>query len=287
MSRHLVLSSLLFLVAGCAGVVWARHCPGCIDRARVNTQCEWSGGGSLVADAQLAEELSIRYADAAFNRQYGYDGHGGLEGSARKTCMAWLVAAIEREHGVTEADVAVARGQRNRIFDAAAALSFAPLFVLGATIAGGRLRRRFANDRGAVQSIAAALTAVAVSFLGLQVGQLWLSVWETLRVRNGHISVFRFASRTIWTHEYAWLLFGCGIAVCWLVARSPHVASVRRASRGASMAAGTLLAAAFADVFVEHLLGYVLLASALVVFLGAVSRLEPALDAAPQGMLLR
>jgi hypothetical protein len=36
-----VAPSLLLLAAVSTGVAFARHCPGCIDRGRVNRACEW------------------------------------------------------------------------------------------------------------------------------------------------------------------------------------------------------------------------------------------------------
>jgi hypothetical protein len=68
----------LRLVAMSGGVVATYvSCPGCIERDRVNANCEWKSDTSfpidpqnpahqqhLVKDAQLAEDLAIRYADA-------------------------------------------------------------------------------------------------------------------------------------------------------------------------------------------------------------------------------
>src|SRR5881397_3483428 len=83
--------SLLVVIAAFTGVGTARYCPGCLDRGRVNKGCQWTGDSAfpidwqntahrrhLIADAQLAEDLAIRYADAEFNRLYGYEAHGGL-----------------------------------------------------------------------------------------------------------------------------------------------------------------------------------------------------------------
>jgi hypothetical protein len=298
MARRLFVRSLLLLLAVAAGGAWARYCPGCIERRRVNASCDWTGDSPyppdgqaaaqrrhLIADAQLAEELAVRYADAEFNRHYGYDGHGGLEGSARATCMTRLVATIARSHRVGPAQVDAQRGRRNAFFDLVAAASFVPMFVLMATLAGGALDHRFSTERATIRTVAVGLTSAALSFLGLQVGQLWLSVWETIRVRNGHISVFRSASRTVWTHQYGWVLFACGVAVCWMAARRRR-ATLRRVSREATMVSGTMLAAMFAEVFIEHAVGYVLVTSALLVFLRVVS-VDRAPDLVPQGVLLR
>jgi hypothetical protein len=83
--------------------------PGCIDRHRVSVNCEWTGDASfsidpqdpahqqhLVADAQLAEELAIRYADREHERLFGTNAHGGLleGGRVRDRCMSRMVAAI-------------------------------------------------------------------------------------------------------------------------------------------------------------------------------------------------
>lgn len=181
-------------------------CPGCIDRNRVNKRCEWTGDAAfpidppntahqahLIADAQLAEELAIRYADAEFNRLCGHDGHGGLleNGRVRNACMARLVDVITKSHAVTAEQIHAARGQRDQTFDFAAMVLFIPLYALGTNIAGRRLGRRFSSQPRSVRLVATGLASVAASFLGLQVGQLWLSVWEVVRVGNGHISAFR------------------------------------------------------------------------------------------------
>ena len=98
--------------------------PGCIDRDRVNTNCEWMGDtrfpidsrnaghqDHLVRDAQLAEELATRYADAEHERRFGYGGHGGLvdNGRVHHDCLARLVAAIQTNHGVTSEQVRLLR----------------------------------------------------------------------------------------------------------------------------------------------------------------------------------
>src|SRR5262249_7433558 len=115
----------LLLVVMCGGITATYiTCPGCIDRTRVNSACEWSGDTRfeidprtpahqrhLVSDAQLAEELAIRHADSEFNRLYGYEAHGGLidGGRGRNECMARPVRRIETAHSVT-----AEQGQRDR-----------------------------------------------------------------------------------------------------------------------------------------------------------------------------
>jgi hypothetical protein len=224
---------LLLVVMG--GGISATYvaCPGCINRNRVNKSCEWTGDAAfpidpqnaahqahLIADAQLAEELAIRYADAEFNRLYGHEGHGGLleNGRVRNGCMARLVDVITQSHAVTTEQVHAARGQRNLTFDFAAMLLFVPLYSLGATNAGRRLGRRFSSQPRSVRLVATGLASIAASVLGLQVGQLWLSVWEFIRVGNGHISAFRTASHTQWSHQHVGALFVAAVVVFWLMA---------------------------------------------------------------------
>ena len=68
---------------------------------------------------------AIRHADAEFNRLYGYEAHGGLIDNGRVVtdCMARLVGVIETTHAVTPEQIVVARGERSRLFDTAAAVS--------------------------------------------------------------------------------------------------------------------------------------------------------------------
>jgi hypothetical protein len=91
-------------------------CPGCVDRHRGNRSCEWTGDTAfridlgnpahrehLVVDAQLAEELAIRYAHTEHARRFGgANAHGGLldGGRVRNDCMNRLVAAIAHNHAV-------------------------------------------------------------------------------------------------------------------------------------------------------------------------------------------
>ncbi len=273
---------VLVVMSAAIGAAYAHvGCAGCIDRNRVNKHCEWMGDTAfpiqsqdaahqkhLVADAQLAEDLAIRYADAEFDRLYGYEAHGGLIDNGRvvKECMARLVAAIENNHAVTSEQIAIARGQRNRLFDITAALSFAPLYLFGATVACRRLARRFSSDSRSVRLVAASLASIAASFLGLQFGQLWGGIWEAIRVGNGHMSMFRAATHNRWGHQHVWALFVAGILAFWLIAvlwrRVPWSLTV-----AAAMLACTMLGAMFVDVFVQHAVGY---AVALLVLLGMI-----------------
>jgi hypothetical protein len=224
----------LFLFAITAGgaVVTYTRCPGCIDRNRVNRTCEWTGDTAfpidtrdaahqkhLVADAQLAEELAIRHADAEFGRRFGVEHHGGLldSGRFRNECLSRMFSAIENNHAVTSEQIRGARGQRDHTFDLAASLLFLPLYSLAATISGHWLCRRYADERN-VRLVATGIVSIAVSLLGLQALRLWLAIWEVVRVGNGHMTGMRAASYTRWSQQYVGADFVAGIFLFWLIA---------------------------------------------------------------------
>ncbi len=229
---------LVLWLLGCAVVIsgaaatWVR-CPGCIPRDRVNTACEWTGDTSvtvdpgnpthwahLVEDAQLAEELGIRYADAEHGRRFGVEHHGGLveNGRVRQACLSEMFAAIERNHGVTPDRIRAARGHRNAAFDIAVVVLFVPFYAVAAGVACRRLYGRFGADAGYVRWGAVGVASVAASLLGTQCLRLWAGVWEAIRVGNGHMTSIRLASQTHWVKQNP----GSDIVVClllfWLVA---------------------------------------------------------------------
>jgi hypothetical protein len=223
---------LVFAVACIGAVVTYMRCPGCIPRDRVNASCQWtddtfpldartpSHQDHLVEDAQLAEELAIRYADAEFGRRFGVEHHGGLidDGRFRNECLSRLFRAIENDHDVTAEQVRVARGERNGMFDLAVVLLFLPIYSLGATVACRRLFDRFSSSERSVAVIAAGLASIPAALLGLQILRLWGAVWEVVRVGNGHMSSLRAASYSRWTYQYPGADFIGGLMLFWLIA---------------------------------------------------------------------
>ncbi len=217
-----------YVFALCVGMSFT--CGSCTDRAAVNANCQWAEHSAfavdvsnpiqrqhLVADAQLAEELAIRYADAEHRRFAGYGGHGGLvdNGRLRQQCMTQLVAAIQANHNVSTDAVQFARTQRSRAFDLAVGLSFVCLYVMAtAWIA----RRVFARMSPMPHAAATLLSAVAASLLGVQLAQVWVALWELVRLGNDHVSGFR-ASHSPWSDHLAWQFIG-GVVVFALVSIS-------------------------------------------------------------------
>ena len=231
--RVLALWLLLPAVAIGGAVITYTRCPGCLARDRVNKGCSWTGDTRfpldprnpahrlhLVEDAQLAEELGIRYADAEFGRRFGVEHHGGLleNGRVRGECLARMFQAIENNHAVTSEQIRVARGQRNPTYDVAVGLLFLPLYSLGAALACRRLGRRFSSSERHARVVATGLLSLAAAFLGTQAFRLWGGVWEVIRVGNGHMTGIRAASSSIWVHDYGWAEFvGC-MLIFWMIA---------------------------------------------------------------------
>lgn len=233
MKRALALWLVALGIASVGGVVTYVRCPGCIPRDRVNDNCEWTENARfpldlqntahqdhLVEDAQLAEELGIRYADAEHGRRFGVAHHGGLldNGRVRRDCLSQVFQAIQDAHDVTSDQVALARGVRNPTFDLAVVVLFLPLYALGATLACRWLGRRFSSNERYAGLIATGLASIAAALIGLQAFRLWGALWEVVRVGNGHMTSIRMASSSGWVHQFAGADFVGGVLLFWLVA---------------------------------------------------------------------
>jgi hypothetical protein len=250
------LAPWLLLLTGMSGGIGATYlgCPGCIERDRVNSTCEWTGDTKfplesrtrahqqhLIKDAQLAEDLAVRYADTEHKRLTGYMGHGGLIDNGRvvKECMARLFTTIENDHFVTSVQIHVARGQRNRAFDLAVGLLFLPLYLVGATAACRGVWRRFSSHQRHVGLVAVGLVSFAVSFLGLLLGQLWFAAWELVRIGNDHFGGNR-AAPNLWG-EHAGEMFIVGVLLFWFIAMLRYSAHDEPISIGGGALDGVIL----------------------------------------------
>ncbi len=239
----------LVVIVGMAGGVWGLYarCPGCIDRGRVNTACAWTGDTAfvidpanvaqrehLVADAQLAEELAIRHADAEVGMRFGVAHHGGLleHGSFREACLARMFQEIERHHQVSAGQILVARGQRDRVFDLAVVVLFLPLYAFATLAASLWLARRFSADGRLALFVATAVASVMAAVLGLQSLQLWGAVWEVIRVGNGHMTSMRSATYTRWLQQHVDVQVLGSILLFWAIALCCYQVAHRVDERG-------------------------------------------------------
>lgn len=208
---------------------------GCIDRSRLNADCAWTGDLAapldlaqasdrrhLTDDAQLAEGVAVRTADTQHKRRFGYGGHGGLieHGRVVRECMATLAAAIERNHGVTAAQIDAARAQRNPWFDAPVILSFAAAYALAAAFASAWIRRRFLDASRVAGGAVIVASALAFSALGVQFAVVWSAIWECVRIGDDHFGTFR-AARPPWG-DHVDLLFAAGVALFMIVSVLPR-----------------------------------------------------------------
>jgi uncharacterized membrane protein YjgN (DUF898 family) len=219
------------LTRACALLLLIVCAAGCIDRTRLNPGCEWTGDAAvpldltrradrrhLVADAQLAEGLAVRYADTEHRRRFGYGGHGGLidKGRLLHACMASLVEIIERDHAVTAAQIEAARPQRNPWFDGPVMLSFVAIYVLAAISACRSIRRRFLDSSRGIVAIVVGAASIGFSALGLQAGVLWSMICESARIGDDHFGTFR-ATRSPWAQHLA-IVYAGGVVLFWVVA---------------------------------------------------------------------
>jgi hypothetical protein len=222
--------SLWIFVAVCAS--------GCLPRERFNKNCEWTSDSiraldtqnprdyrHLVEDAQLAEELRVRYADFKHKEPFGYEGHGGLleQGKVGDDCQAKLDTMIQKSHHVTAQQIEHARKHRDPRFDLAVLLSFSTLYAFCAFWMCRPLVSRFAHERVAMM-IAAAFGAIATSAAGVQLMVLWATMAEMLRVGNDHLGPRRGALIP-WIHQLGPLFIAGMLIFCLAVAfwyrRSP------------------------------------------------------------------
>jgi len=196
MTRLLLLSVLVF---GCT--------TGCSRHPQPNSNCEWpqetaertlnpshpSQQRHLSDDAEFAEDLAIRYADA---RRGPRSGH--FEGMAeyvrtRDQCMTALFKVIGSCHGVTEEQVRRSLGHRRTSIDLAVMVSFMLLFGFGASFVTRRIVRRYPAEDGWIEPVVmTTLAAIAGGNVVTAVGGSGLNVAHPApppvrRLRDGHV----------------------------------------------------------------------------------------------------
>jgi hypothetical protein len=208
---------------------------GCGNPQRVNTRCEWRADTPFALDlsepahrthlrhdADLLEDLAIRYADAFAGRIAGPPW-----AAARDACLAKLFPLVARHHRITESDVRNWIGRRNRLFDGTVFLSFA---LWCAAVSSLLLRRLFDawSFRGALAIVPAAAVTVIFTAVGGGAGLLWAALWEVIRLGNEHVS--HRASRLPWPY-YMLTVFLVAFAVCAFFALREYRSSRRRDER--------------------------------------------------------
>jgi hypothetical protein len=205
----------------------------CGGRERVNENCQWIHDTAfeidltdrthqthLRYDADLMEDLAIRYADAHPGRvaQLGW-------AETRDACMARLFTEIGNHHRVSEGQIRQWTGRRNLTVDLAVFVSFLGwwFFVSRALTRGIFSSWSF---RGALAIFAAAALTPIIGAVGGAAGTFWAIAWEIVRVGNWHMS--HRAARVPWPY-YVPSLILAALVVCSCVAWREYQAIARRA----------------------------------------------------------
>jgi hypothetical protein len=194
---------------------------GCVRRDGRNSDCRWPGETSnppvsvrhLSADAEFAEDLAIRYADAHFGPRSSNPSE--TYGAERDRCMERLFAEIGKEHGVPAGQVSGALG-RNRVYvDLAEVLPFALLYGFTAIVVARMIWHRYApaEDGWAPGITMALFVSLALAAGSTMLGELWNWFVEGHRIGNNHMS-YR-ADRLFWA-RHRFTLFAAALLIFWL-----------------------------------------------------------------------
>jgi hypothetical protein len=180
---------------------------GCVRRDGRNADCQWPSSPTrrdanprhISADAEFAEDLAIRYADAHF----GHSVSGEEYEAARDRCMATLFAQVASEHGVTVEQVSSSLGRNREYIDLAEILPFALLCCFAASAVARKTWRRYSpGEHGWAPGVTMAFFLSVVFAAGATLlGEVWCGIAETHRIGNNHMS-HRFA-RLLWARRRA------------------------------------------------------------------------------------
>lgn len=187
-TRTLALMSAL-LVAGCAGGSFKNAgCEWPLDHATTSLDLSVSRDKRHLADdAQTAEDLAIRHADAS-NARASHSRDVTAYQAVREDCKASLFALVASQHRVPPDAVVAAVGDRREWLDGLVILGFAVVFALVAKqVSTFILRGAIADSRPLAVSMLI-VAALAAGGAGLLTGNVWFGLIESLRVGNGHMS---------------------------------------------------------------------------------------------------
>lgn len=204
-------------------VVFVVGAAGCVRRDGRNSDCRWPAETSnhsaaarhLSADAEFAEDLAIRYADAHFGL-YSPNPSPSYE-AERDRCMGKLFGEIAKEHGVAVEQVSSSLGRNRGYLDLAEILPFALVYGFAAVVVGRMIWRRYSVDdygwsSGITMGLFLSLLIAAGSTL---FGEVWIWCVESWRIGNDHMS-YRADRLFGATHRIE--LFAGALLIFWLAA---------------------------------------------------------------------
>ena len=204
-----------------------------------NTECRWPDEPSrpldlrsaadadhLMQDVELAEELSVRFADNSGA------GPGPLRQRLRvEKCFEPLSAGIIARHSVSKADLLDAQARiGDRGLNLVVNVPVAAVFMALTLIVLGKVRRRFAaNDERAAMVVASLVAALAVAGLTTGLGRVWQMLSESIRIGNGHLGGQR-GLRLPWV-EHTFDYFIALLAAFLVIAAVDHLRATRSTGR--------------------------------------------------------
>lgn len=173
----------------------------CVSSELKNVNCEWpaahatgkldlsssSDARHLADDAQTAEDLAIRHADASHGRAT-HSRDVTEYRAVREQCKALLFAVVARRHAVPEEAVAAAVSDRREWLDALVILAFAAIFALVARLVSAFMFRGALAESRLLGASLLLATALAAGGIGLLTSGVWFGLIESVRVGNGHMS---------------------------------------------------------------------------------------------------
>jgi hypothetical protein len=213
--------------------------PGCVRRDGRNSDCRWPAetgerrvdAGHLSADAELAEDLAIRYADARGLRTPYYVSGTDYD-AARDRCMADLFGAIARTHGVPVNSVSGSLGQNRALIDTAEIVPFVLLFCWGASAATRMIWRKYppAENGWLAGIVMLAFLSLVLAAGSTLLGEVWCWYAESYRIGNHHMS---FRVQRLWWGQHRTGLFVTGFAVFSLMGAAAARRSIPTGSSNA------------------------------------------------------
>jgi hypothetical protein len=216
-----ILPAALVLLASTAN--WARTAP-----PASNCEPPLQGAGPLRQDAESAENMAIRYADACCGPHSGHFDGMAEYGRRRDQCMATLFQAVAGKHGVTTEQVRWSLANRSTGVDLGVILSFVAIYPWAACMLA---RRIYSVDQTRLARIAMPACVIGAA-IGVPLGEAWSVVIESLRPGSGHLS-YR-VGRLPWGQHRIELFVGC-IVLFWIVAARQYRTAAARPKNAAAI----------------------------------------------------
>ncbi|PYV79467.1 MAG: hypothetical protein DMG96_04105 [Acidobacteria bacterium] len=168
----------------------------------------------LTHEAEFAEDLAIRYADACCGPRSGHFESMEEYGRRRDECMAQFFQVVALAYGTTENEIRASLTRRRPELDAASMISFFIIYVwLANALAFRILRGRNYESLGT--KVILLYAALLMGAVFVHAGNIWCDTMEAIRLGNGHGS---YRDRVPWDHHAAaeyvvGILVFCGAAV--------------------------------------------------------------------------